>query len=144
MRRRDFEAIWQKPSKCVNDDVVWVPKKHFRAVLVVEDMPVLLGSEYDVMLNATYHCGTGEITFNFKAIGVGSISRYDLGGQDHKGFGRYHQHIITSDNCVRRQLPNVVTREDFIGLTPRESWEQICQEWQITHVGEFFDPEIEC
>lgn len=143
MLRHVFEEIWGTEKSIV--EVI-----RFRLNLCISkryefDAVEILGHpQYDLKVNGVYHCGTGEITFNFMVVDVGTVCRYDLGGAEHGEAGRFHQHLVKKPDCVRRQLPNAVPRNDLMGLTCLQAWKKVCDDASIYHHETFFEPELLC
>ena len=108
-----------------------------------EDVEVI-GIEQPIVLNGHFHCRTGYFSVNFVVPGVGPVRRYDLGGSIHNDVGRFHEHRIVTPDCVRRQLPTAVRRDDMSGISTTDAWKLICAEAAITHTGTFFPPEVRC
>jgi hypothetical protein len=103
---------------------------------VSHDMPLYIGGHYS--------CRTGAIVYNLTVKGSGAICRYCLGGTNHSPFGRYHKHSVNGAGDVAKGLPYVERRDDLKGLTAREVWCVLCKEARIFHIGDFFDPEVNC
>ena len=144
MVRADFEAIW-KADKSIIQDVVFGPSlKGDGNVYSVDDIEVLGVGFVGLSVNMSYECEFGGLTCNFTLKGTGAIHRYCLGATAHGEAGRFHQHQITHGDCVRRQLPKVVSRLDMIGLSTREMWLKMCSEANIAFTGTFFEPELRC
>jgi hypothetical protein len=144
MRKADFEELWQT-EKSITDDIVFRLNPCISKRYQFDDIDVIGHESHDVLVNGVYLCGSREVIFNFVVIeSGGAICRYCLGGGDHGGGGRYHQHVIGTDDCVRRQLPHVVPRPDLKGLTAKQVWERVWAEARITHTGKFFEPEVLC
>jgi hypothetical protein len=144
MVRSEFDALWSLPDKCVNEDIVFIPHRSIPSVFVFEDVEVIHTSFDGLFINGTYHCKVGSIVYNFTLAGTGAITRYCLGSTEHGDSGRFHQHLIRTEDCVRRQLPFAIQRDDFRGLTALQAWNKLCGESGIAHVGMFFEPELMC
>ena len=145
MFRHEFEALWAERDKCVMEDITWRRPPGVRKDLFCFDyVPVVCQSGIELGVNGSYSCPTGASTFNFTVNGLGPISRYCVGGTEHKEASRYHQHILIHEKHVRQNLPYAEARPNMEGMTPKQAWDYICQEADITHTGQFFEPEVDC
>jgi hypothetical protein len=143
MNKPEFDELW-RGEKSIIDDIHFSLSKGFTDVWSFDDVEIHGTSYEGLFVNASFACDTGSVVYNFIIKGLGGVHRYCLGGTVHGDAGRYHQHILSDENDVRRQLPNVVPRNDLRGLSTLQSWRLVCQEANITHTGEFFEAEGLC
>jgi len=142
MNRREFETLRDLPDKLIVDDIVFVQNRHISTTLILEPVKVF-GSGYDIVLNGSYIPGIPSIKFNFSIIAEGGpICRIEVNSTVHKKAGRTHKHSLQSDSCPRKNLPHADARPDLdlSKQTPREIWETLCREANISHEGRFIDP----
>jgi hypothetical protein len=144
MQRGEFEAIWALPGKCVNEDIVFTAAKGLRGTYCFDDIEVLVDHPSKLLVHGTFNCRTGALIFNFTLDGVGPVCRYCLGGTAHGDAGRWHQHLLRQESHPRQNLPFAIPRLTLRGLSAIKTWEQICQESNITHTADFFEPEVQC
>jgi hypothetical protein len=144
MDSHEFNAFWSIPDKCVNEDISFLPHRTLRDVFEFEGVEIITSSHDGVLLNGKYHCGLGAVSYNMVLVGTGAITRFCLGFNRHDNVGRFHQHLIKNKECVRRQLPYAIDRHDYRSLTAQQAWTKLCVEAGITHVGQFFEPEVLC
>jgi hypothetical protein len=144
MRQKDFEELWNSRNKCINETISYVPHRTIPDTWVFDGIDVMNSTENEMVLNGTFHCGTGEIVFNFRVPLVSAFRRYDIGGGIHRDSGRNHVHITRKDNCIARKLPFAIRRDDLRGKTPKEVWQVVCLEADIAHTDTFFGPEVQC
>jgi hypothetical protein len=141
MFRAEFEAIWSA-EKSIVQDVVFELSRGYTDVYSVDNIEVIgIGG---LFANMSYDCRSAALSCNFTLKGVGAIHRYCMGGTSHGDCGRFHEHYIHHGDCVRRQLPNVVRRDDLTKKGTEELWRTVCQEANITFTGEFYAPEAQC
>jgi hypothetical protein len=143
MVRAEFDAIWSA-EKSIVDDVIFTSVKGNAHVYIAENIEVL-GTGFDgLFVNLSFDCAYEGLVCNFTLRGIGAIHRYCMGATIHGDAGRFHEHQIQHGDCVRQQLPHVVTRDDLRNITNEERWRKICQEANISFTGTFFAPEVQC
>lgn len=143
MTRTEFEALWDA-EKAVIQDVNFVPAKGIFNRFIADGIEVIGTAYLGLQICMQYNCETAGLTCNFTVKGLGAIHRYCLNCTIHGGAGRFHEHEILYGDCVKRQLPHVVPRDDLRDKTTEERWRAICQEVNITFSGTFFPPEVKC
>jgi hypothetical protein len=143
MNRDEFQCLQRTQNKCINEDVDFHVSRG-RDEMDFYDVRILTDAVDGIKLAGHYNCKVGSVTYNISVEGVGPICRYDVNRPIHRDAGRYHVHELTHPEDPRRQLPHAIKREDLIGLTARQVFEKLCLEWNVTHVGTFFEPEVKC
>ena len=141
MTRLEFEQLRDLPGKVIESDIEFLAKDETSPNLVFDQVPVVNSLDWDVVLNGTYKPGIPSVTFNFVLRGVGPICRVCVNGQIHGAAGRTHKHDLTEPEDPRANLPAAVARPDLVGKDPKEVWDILCRQANITHSGEFKNPQ---
>lgn len=145
MFRLEFENLWAEADKCVTDDIAYRKETGGHKDLYCFDyVPVICQSGVALSVSGSYSCRTGAITFTFTVDGLGPVTRYCLGGPEHRDATRYHQHLLRDGKDPRRNLPYAEARPSMEEMGAKQAWEQICKDADIAHTGMFFEPEVNC
>lgn len=136
--------MWDNPHKCVNEDVIFARVPGFADLYGFQNVEVLgLDEPISLVVGGHFACREPSVTYNFTLKGLGAVCRYCAGGPKHGSFGRYHVHKANRMKEVERSLP-CERRDDLKGLTAEQIWSKICEELNICHTGDFYEPERAC
>ena len=143
MTATELDHLW-RAEKWINDEIQWLAVKGHSDLYGFDDIPVFSDLDVDLLLDGTYNCRTGAVTFNFKIKDLGPVIRYDAGGPVHDDAGRFHMHRAVSEECPRRNLPHAESRPTLEGLEPKQVWAVVCGEGNVVHNDDFWRPEVKC
>jgi hypothetical protein len=141
MDRVEFEELRDLPDKTITADIEFLPNKSVSTTLSFE-VPVSNTTGYDLILNCSFVPDIPKLKLNFSIKGIGPICRIEVNGQVHRDAGRTHKHDLHNESCPRQNLPNAVARPDLdLSLSsPKDIWDLLCVEANITHIGDFKEP----
>lgn len=142
MTEKEFAYFRDLPGKTISSDITFLDK--CKTGIQVEFRKVLISipghPETVAHLDGSYHRGIEKTKFNISVQDLGPVCRIDVNGQNHKNAGRTHKHTLTAPTDPDDNLPAAVARPDLNGLTPREIFNRLCEQANITMQGIFNDP----
>lgn len=92
-----------------------------------------------MIVNGLWKRNVPTVIFNFYIRAQGPICRICVNGQMHDGF-RTHKHELMKEEDQRTNLPSVVARPDLENLSPKQVWDILMINANITHTGQFHEP----
>jgi hypothetical protein len=141
MTRQEFQQLRDLPGKEITGDIQFAQSNHTRPTLTFENVHVDNALGIEVLVNGAYLPDTGKTSFNFHIKSAfGPVCRVCVNGPIHPGAGRTHKHDLRKDSDPRQNLPTAIERTDLENKTPRQIWDTILEQANITHTGRFQDP----
>jgi hypothetical protein len=133
-------------EKVIEDDIEFRPFEDNSELWVFDGVLVTNDLGHKILLNGAYDSRTKYIKFNFvlKRLGrqeSGPICRLEIRGKIHPGAGRTHKQDVQGPKCIHDNLPHAVARPDYEACDLRDAWDRLCQQANITHAGQFREPQ---
>ncbi len=143
MNREEFERLRDLPDKRIIGNIEFTPSRQVSTTLIIDRIRVENSAGYEIVLNGSYIRDIPSLKLNFHIVGTGAFCRLEINGKVHKNAGRTHKHSVHDESSIRRHLPDPTPRADLdlTAQSAKQIWETLCQEANITHLGEFVDPE---
>lgn len=138
MNKTEFDALRNLTDKEISDDILF--KWENGTTLSFKGVKVRNSMNVDVILNGTFKPDLPSVIYNFSVQGLGPICRVCVNNTMHNG-SRTHKHELKTERCPRKNLPYSMPRPDLETLSAREIWEVLCKQANISHTGQFIDPE---
>jgi len=141
MTREEFQALRDLPDKRITDDIVFTTTASNSSNLTFDNVRVENALGVDVIVNGTFKPSIPTTIFNFYIRGQGPICRVCVNGNIHDPVGRTHKHELRREEDQRTNLPTAFARADLENLSPKQVWDILLKDANITHTGKFIEPQ---
>lgn len=142
MTKEEFVHFRELPGKTITADITFIDRCKTGIEVEFRKVVINIPGHPDIVayLDGSHHKGIGKTKYNISVQDLGPVCRIDVNGQNHGDVGRTHKHALTAPTDPDDNLPMAVARPDLNGLTPREIFDRLCQQANITMQGIFNDP----
>lgn len=138
---QDFEAILRDPTKRIEGDIIWYPKKGSEPALEFR-LPICSEPGWPLFVRAWWNPQSEKLTYTIVYRGTGRIIGLDMGRGHDNPTGEHladvHKHLWSDQFRDKKAYtpPDITAPWDH----PIDVWKQFCEEISVVHTGVMHPP----